>query len=212
MRRQKYEPKFAHLPLLVSTKTQWRARAVSINRWPVNQLILPRGSHSGLWKSIKTFVSYKLTSGPVVLRRVTAAQQRSGGSTVTQTILIGWCVREHHHHQTTPLFLSPCFLTHSLTLTPHKHTHQTRVPRTALCHRLKLSISPRSSKGRRPQLGFTNKPPFPGVVPSRSATLPPPPPGLASPPGAAPRRLRPRCVTSSWWCFPGWAAWWNVHC
>lgn len=146
--------------------------------------------------------SYKLTSGPVVLRRVTAAQR--SGDMVTQTIPIGWCVREHHHHQTQPPLLSLYSFIHPLSTTyihacTHTHTHHTTpVPCAALGRRLKLSISPRSREGGGlSQWGVTNRLPFPGAGPSHSAARQQaPPPSWSSPPAAAPGTPLPACGMS----------------
>lgn len=96
--------------------------------------------------------SYKLTSGPVVLRRVTTAR-RSGG-TVRQTIPIGWCVEEHHHHQTQPPLLS-CF-THSSIFLAHTHSdmHAHTQHTSSSCRtqpQIKAVHFTKIKRGRRPQ-------------------------------------------------------------
>lgn len=106
MRRQKCEPKFErlappceHQGPAESHSSEYKQMASKPTRtakgWPLRPV-----------KKYKDIChSYKLTSGPVVLWRVTTAQ-RSGG-TVTETIPIGWCVGEYHirqHHFSCPLF------------------------------------------------------------------------------------------------------------
>lgn len=190
------------LPL--SPGAQQRATVAS-DKQTAGEPTLSRDGHLGRVKKYKDICRcYKLTSGPVVPRQVTSAQ-RSGGRVIQCSHwLMCWRGHDKHLHH---FFIS---LSSSFQHKQHTHTHKHRqhhvssrctTPRIKAVHLTKIIMRVRSVGQKRPQLQFTNKPPFPGEELSHSAgVLPHHPhhPGCASPLAAAPGRPRPGSWMSSW--------------